>query len=63
MECCEGSYQAQAVGPTDECTWEYTGYGERVECGRSDEVSCHPAGDLIVTSTLFRFSWADAGAD
>merc|ERR1711934_1126056 len=27
-----------AVGPTDECTWEYTGYGERVECGRSDEV-------------------------
>ena len=39
VECCEGSYQAQAAGPTDECTWEYTGYGERVECGRSDEVS------------------------
>ena len=26
------------VGPTDQCTWEYSGHGTMLECGRSDEV-------------------------
>ena len=27
------------VGPTDQCTWEYTGHGDQIECGRDDEVN------------------------
>ena len=33
------------VGPTDQCTWEYTGHGLQITCGRNDEVrlsfKCH----------------------
>ena len=39
VTCCEGTYQGQAVGPVEsECTWEYSGHGTLLECGRSDEV-------------------------
>ena len=38
VECCSGHLQGKDVGPTTECTWEYTGYGNPIECGRSDEV-------------------------
>ena len=37
-ECCSGHLDGKEVGPTPECTWEYTGHGEPLECGRSDEV-------------------------
>lgn len=50
------------MGPTDACTWQYTGYGERVECGRSDEVSpTSPEG--CYGKILFRFSWEDVEVD
>ena len=38
VTCCQGHYQGQLVGPTNECTWEYTGFGVQLECGRSDEI-------------------------
>ena len=31
-------YLIAQVGPTDQCTWEYSGHGTMLECGRSDEV-------------------------
>ena len=31
IECCEGKYLGQEVGPTDQCDWKYaTHMGERV---------------------------------
>merc|ERR1712123_176981 len=38
VECCSGHLDSKEVGPTSECTWEYSGYGVPLECGRSDEV-------------------------
>jgi len=39
VACCSGHYQGKPVGNNpDECTWEYGGYGQMLECGRSDEV-------------------------
>ena len=37
-ECCTGHLEGKEVGPTAECTWEYSGHGSPLECGRSDEV-------------------------
>ena len=34
------------LGPTAECTWEYSGHGTMLECGRSDEVLVGRWGDL-----------------
>ena len=38
VECCSGHLQGKPVGSTGECTWEYSGHGIPLECGRSDEV-------------------------
>merc|ERR1712080_723389 len=39
IECCSGSVNGTAVGPTSQCYWEYTAaFGMQVECGRDDEV-------------------------
>ena len=38
VTCCQGHYQGRAVGPTDQCTWEYFDHGQQMECGRSDEI-------------------------
>merc|ERR1712110_1366704 len=38
VTCCDGAQGGEKVGPTDECTWEYSGHGTMLECGRTDEV-------------------------
>ena len=38
VECCNGHLEGALVGPTDQCTWEYSGHGVQLLCGRSDEV-------------------------
>ena len=38
VSCCQGHLAGTGAGPTDQCTWEYTGHGIMLECGRSDEV-------------------------
>merc|ERR1711872_128729 len=37
-ECCSGHLCGRDVGPTAQCTWENTGHGIPLECGRDDEV-------------------------
>merc|ERR1711872_755673 len=37
-ECCSGHLGGRDVGPTAQCTWENTGHGLPLECGRDDEV-------------------------
>ena len=47
--CCSGHLNSTEVGPTAECTWEYTGHGKQLECGRSDEIvvgRCGSGGNL-----------------
>merc|ERR1719282_1837744 len=38
VTCCGGHFNGTNVGSTTECTWEYGGFGDQIECGRSDEV-------------------------
>ena len=36
--CCIGHLGGALVGATDQCTWEFAGFGGVLECGRKDEV-------------------------
>ena len=37
IECCEGKYMGQEVGPTDQCDWKYaTHQGEQLGTGYED---------------------------
>ena len=38
VSCCQGHYEGSQVGPTDQCSWEYFGHGQQMECGASDEI-------------------------
>merc|ERR1712029_133771 len=38
VSCCGGHYDVKIVGSTTECTWMYGGFGDLIECGRSDEI-------------------------
>ena len=39
VTCCVGHLGEALVGATDQCTWEFAGFGGVLECGRKDEVS------------------------